>query len=292
MSQLKNVEGVFRKSDPFYEFYRNVSNAGGDTWELVFRSEVVKDDLNPKWKEQSIELSQLCGGDLDLPIRVKVFDHERSGKHVFMGMFETTVTNLVNAHDHNNRSMTLMVDDDEVGTMTVEEAEVALPSDRAASLPAPESAVVFTPKPTFVGYVNGGCKLNVVVAIDFTGSNGNPREPGTLHYIDPNGAYNDYQKAIKSIVGILSKYDEDQKFPVFGFGAKYGGVVRHCFQCGKEAESEGVEGVLESYRTVFSTGLIMSTLSAKSAATDVAAFCIGVNSARVILCSTVPHQPS
>lgn len=97
-----------------------------------------------------------------------------------------------------------------------------------------------------------------VVAIDFTGSNGNPREPGTLHYLDPSGAYNDYQKAIRAIVGILSKYDDDQKFPVFGFGAKYGGIVRHCFQCGPDAEAEGVDGVLDSYRAVFSSGLIMS----------------------------------
>jgi hypothetical protein len=45
---------------------------------------------------------------------------------------------------------------------------------------------------------------------------------------------------------------------VFGFGAKYGGVVRHCFQCGSAAEVKGVAGVLEAYRQVFSSGLVMS----------------------------------
>ena len=258
--QLKNVEGWLRKSDPFYEIYRNVNNAGANTWELVYRSEVVKDNLNPDWKEHTIDLSMLCGGNLDLPIRVKAFDHERSGKHVFMGMFETTVKSLVEAFvdEDVNRGMKLHVEGNETGLMVVEQAEVSLPSDRAVKLSVPAPVVEYKSKPSFVDYINGGCKLNVVVAIDFTGSNGNPREPGTLHYLDPNGGYNDYQKAIRAIVDILAKYDDDKKFPVFGFGAKYGGEVRHCFQCGPEAEAEGVKGVLDAYRAVFSSGLIMS----------------------------------
>eukprot|EP00977_Amphora_coffeiformis_P010849 scaffold2541_cov175-Amphora_coffeaeformis.AAC.5 len=254
---LKNVEGIFRKSDPFYEIFRNVDNAGGDTWELQFRSEVVKDNLNPEWDTQTVELSRLCGGDLDLPIRIKVFDYERSGDHVPMGMIETTVNKLVEAHDEDNRNITLVKEGDEVGEMIVELAEVALPSDRDAELPAPASAVAYEQKPSFVDYINGGCKLSVTVAIDYTGSNGNPMEPGTLHYLDPSG-FNDYQKAISAIVGILSEYDDDQKFPTYGFGAKYDGEVDHCFQCGPEPEPEGVAGVLDAYRSVFSSGLIMS----------------------------------
>jgi len=105
--------------------------------------------------------------------------------------------------------------------------------------------------------VSGGCELNVVVAIDFTGSNGDPRQPGTLHYLHAGGR-NDYEKAISAIVSILEKYDSDRKFPVLGFGAKYGGVVRHCFQCGSTQEVVGVDGVLNAYHQVFQSGLIMS----------------------------------
>lgn len=56
----------------------------------------------------------------------------------------------------------------------------------------------------------------------------------------------------------LAKYDTDQKFPVWGFGAKYKGVVRHCFQCGNEVEVEGVQGIMDAYRGVFRTPLTMS----------------------------------
>ena len=35
-------------------------------------------------------------------------------------------------------------------------------------------------KEMFLDYIAGGCELNVAVAIDFTGSNGDPRQPGKL----------------------------------------------------------------------------------------------------------------
>jgi hypothetical protein len=56
----------------------------------------------------------------------------------------------------------------------------------------------------------------------------------------------------------LGRYDTDQKFSVFGFGAKYGGVIQHCFQVGNSDELDGLLGVLEAYRNVFRTGLTMS----------------------------------
>lgn len=97
------------------------------------------------------------------------------------------------------------------------------------------------------------------MAIDFTGSNGDPRKPGTLHHISRDGrTLNGYEKAITAVGGILSKYDSDQNFPVYGFGAKYDGVVRHCFQVGRSKEVHGVNGILEAYRGVFKTALTMS----------------------------------
>jgi hypothetical protein len=79
-----------------------------------------------------------------------------------------------------------------------------------------------------------------------------------LHHFHSDGSKNDYEKAIHAIVSILEKYDTDKLMPVYGFGAKYGGVVRHCFQCGPKAEVYGVDGVLEAYHKTFESGLIMS----------------------------------
>lgn len=113
-------------------------------------------------------------------------------------------------------------------------------------------------RPQFIDYISGGCELELCIAIDYTGSNGDPRKPGTLHYIHPDGSLNDYEKALTAVGGAIAKYDTDQKFPVWGFGAKYGGVIQHCFQIGEKEELDGIDGVLEAYRNVFRTGLTMS----------------------------------
>jgi hypothetical protein len=70
--------------------------------------------------------------------------------------------------------------------------------------------------------------------------------------------WNDYQKAIIAVGSILAKYDSDGLVPTWGFGAKYGDTVRHCFQCGNEVQANGVQGILEAYRGVFNTPLTMS----------------------------------
>jgi hypothetical protein len=98
-----------------------------------------------------------------------------------------------------------------------------------------------------------------VVSIDFTGSNGAPSQPGTLHYFHSDGGSNDYEKAISSIFDILEKYDADKMFPVFGFGAKYDGVVDHAFQCGESEEVHGTQGVLDAYHATFDSGLTVSS---------------------------------
>jgi len=72
------------------------------------------------------------------------------------------------------------------------------------------------------------------IAIDFTGSNGIPTHPTSLHYMNPQRP-NQYQIAIDAVSRILLNYDSDKKIPVFGFGAKprfstmTSSIVSHCF---------------------------------------------------------------
>lgn len=278
--KLKNTEGFLRKSDPFFELSKKRDSAGGQTWDNVHRSETVMDNLSPSWKEAVVELSTLCDGDLDKPVQVTVYDYESSGKHVLMGAFETTVNGLVRSATggsedpskafimkrkgkETGKVVVLQADVSGVKGATEQMAKMTVSPPPVAARPAATKAAApaFVPSagsPTFVDYVSGGCEIQCTVAIDFTGSNGDPRKPGTLHYLHKDGKKNDYERAISAILKILSKYDSDQKFPVLGFGAKYGGVVRHAFQCGPAAEADGIEGVLNAYHQVFRSGLVMS----------------------------------
>ena len=70
---------------------------------------------------------------------------------------------------------------------------------------------------SFIDYIKSGVKIALSIGIDFTGSNGHPLDIGSLHYI--NGP-NDYERAITACAKLVGYYDDDQIFPVFGFGAK------------------------------------------------------------------------
>jgi hypothetical protein len=61
-------------------------------------------------------------------------------------------------------------------------------------------------------YLRGGTQVTLMVGIDFTGSNGMPHTPGSLHYTNPNypSQLNNYQQAIVSVGSILLNYDRNK----------------------------------------------------------------------------------
>ncbi|KAL2942275.1 Protein BONZAI 3 [Bienertia sinuspersici] len=83
---------------------------------------------------------------------------------------------------------------------------------------------------SFLDYISSGFELNFMVAIDFTASNGNPRSPESLHYINQSGRLNAYQQAIKEVGEVIQFYDSDKRFSAWGFGGRTAdNIVSHCF---------------------------------------------------------------
>ncbi|KAH7578504.1 hypothetical protein JRO89_XS01G0390500 [Xanthoceras sorbifolium] len=71
--------------------------------------------------------------------------------------------------------------------------------------------------------------LTAVLALN-NASNVNPRLPDSLHYLDPSGRPNAYQRAILEVGELLEFYDTDRRFPAWDFGARpIDGPVSHCF---------------------------------------------------------------
>ena len=62
---------------------------------------------------------------------------------------------------------------------------------------------------SFFEYIVGGCQLNFTIGIDFTGSNGDPKMKGSLHYLDPHlpVAYNQYTEALTAVGSVVQDYD-------------------------------------------------------------------------------------
>ena len=107
-----------------------------------------------------------------------------------------------------------------------------------------------------------GCQIHLCVAIDYTSTNGYPYDPNSYHYHSATNSLNDYEETIvtvgNALFGCSNHNCNRSSIPVWGFGAKYDGTVRHIFQCGPTPTVDGVGGVLDAYQSVFQSDFIMS----------------------------------
>ena len=113
------------------------------------------------------------------------------------------------------------------------------------------SKLELTERHSFLEYVFGGCEIGLNIAIDFTGSNGDPKKPSSLHYMH-DMERNEYLKAVKSVGNILQYYDSDKQVPALGYGASIPNQTgtSHCFALNGnifDPEVDGIDGVLEAY---------------------------------------------
>jgi hypothetical protein len=110
--------------------------------------------------------------------------------------------------------------------------------------------VVANERPSLFAYLAGGMEINLSVAIDFTGSNGDPKSSSSLHYVRPDGQPNEYQAATTTVTEILQNFDKDRMFPTFGFGGQFKGRTNHCFPLNGVEENPycaGIPGILSAY---------------------------------------------
>uniref|UniRef100_A0A8C5D911 Copine-4-like n=1 Tax=Gouania willdenowi TaxID=441366 RepID=A0A8C5D911_GOUWI len=211
----------FTKSDPFLEIYRLNEDA---TLQLVYRTETVMNNLNPVWKTFKVSLNSLCSGDHERKLQCTVWDWDSNGKHDYIGEFEATFTEMRGAIDGrqvvqwpciNSKYKTKKKNYKNSGIIILNQCKIIKMH-------------------SFLDYIMGGCQIQFTVAIDFTASNGDPRNSCSLHYIHPFQP-NEYLKALVAVGEICQDYDSDKMFPAFGFGAQippeFKGVVEAYQAC-------------------------------------------------------------
>ncbi|KAM3833846.1 copine-1 [Diretmus argenteus] len=230
---------LFGKSDPFLEFFKQ---GDGGKWQLVHRTEVVKNNLSPSWKKFTIPLQTFCSSDLEKAVKVHCSDYDSDGSHDLIGSFTTNVSELQKAA-HGSP-----VEFDCVHP----EKQKKKKSYKNSGVVRVKSCQLVT-QYTFLDYVMGGCQINFTVGIDFTGSNGDPRSPSSLHYMSQDGL-NQYLSALWSVGQVIQDYDTDKFFPAFGFGAKLPPdyqAANHEFALNfnpSNPHCQGVQGIVEAYR--------------------------------------------
>ncbi|KAM9839662.1 copine-3-like [Aulostomus maculatus] len=223
-------------SDPFLEFYKQTETG----WQLAHRTEVINNNLNPTWRPFRVSLRALCGGDVEKPIKVECYDHHVNGSHDLIGSCRTTLAEM------------------QVGTHVNPVEFECINPKKLKKKDYKNSGIIYIKncqvehEYTFLDYIMGGCQLNFTIGIDFTGSNGDPRTPQSLHYINPEG-FNEYLTAIWAVGNVIQDYDSNKKFPVFGFGAQIppSWQVSHEFPINFNPSNpfcDGIEGVVAAYQ--------------------------------------------
>ncbi len=228
--KIKNMDGLFGHSDPFLRFLR--STPEGEF--LAYETPQVMDNANPVWKPFDIPYAKLCYGKSSEKFTIECWDWQKSGKHQFIGKVQTSIDEL-------SKTQNLDIVDGKgkkAGTLILK-------------------SMVIRSKPNFIEYLRGGESLSFILAVDFTGSNGIPTQPFSLHYLNPDGKLNQYQAAIQAVGEIILSYDADRRIPAFGFGGiphfktLKSSSVNHCFPLNgdpKSPEVSELKGIMEAYK--------------------------------------------
>lgn len=240
------IEGLSKKHGlgPFLTISRKLT-AGGDNWIPVLRSKSSFIQHGKKFllNEMSHNYEKLCRCDDNIPLRFDI-SYEKMGKH---HVAATGISTLAMVQQPPQGRIQL--------SRTTANGCCGGSTDPTLWL----NNRTITQDVTFLDYIIGGCEISLVIAIDFTASNGDPSQRGSLHFCDSMEA-NEYETAIRSVGDILASYDTDQKFPVLGFGAKLPpdySHPSHCFTITEDFIYPGniidntcstIDGVLNAYR--------------------------------------------
>jgi len=285
---LKNVSFP-GKLAPFFELIRSVKEERKRTLLVAYRSDYIKNDLNPEWGTVKIKLNQIINGDKNMPVTLSVSSHDKNGFHKNIGIFHADLNEILfaaNSNTSNGKEFVLTDQGNEAGRILVIEAKIVkekTPPERRrdpegrrctySSRQTPSSywsstrsvgstaSIPLDPVPvpanTFVDYIIGGCELQLCIAVDFGKANGLPHSDTSLHYLRSD-QMNAYETCISEVGKLMLKYNGDTKFATWGFGAKVGGKDQDCFEIGYlREEANGVEEAIKGYRDVFTWGIEM-----------------------------------
>uniref|UniRef100_A0A8C6PYT0 Copine 7 n=1 Tax=Nothobranchius furzeri TaxID=105023 RepID=A0A8C6PYT0_NOTFU len=229
---------LFSKSDPFLEIFR-INDDG--TEQLVHRTEVIKNNLNPVWEPFKVSLMSLCSCNEERKLKCLVWDYDSRGKHDFIGEFFATFREMQKISKEESVLWDCMNPKYKQKKRNYKNSGVVILTDLKLHR-------VYS----FLDYIMGGCQIHFTVAIDFTASNGDPRNSCSLHYINPYQP-NEYLKALIAVGEICQDYDSDKRFSALGFGARIppNYEVSHDFAINfnpDDDECEGIQGVVEAYQ--------------------------------------------
>lgn len=231
----------FGKSDPYLNFKRRFDDGSSH---MIHQTEVKPKTLNPRWSTVLISTQALCGKNMDRPIIIECYDHEKFKKQDdIIGTAQTTLNTLIEQAGGGESTQIPLINEKK-------KLKKGAKYKNSGMLKIWNAKLVL--EPTFLDFIAGGTQLDFAVAVDFTASNGNPRTPGSLHYM-ATGIPNQYEIALRSVLTICQHYNSSKTFEAYGFGAKLPNhqTVSAVFPLDLNRQSSsvvGINGVMNAYR--------------------------------------------
>lgn len=228
------------KSDPYYKLMRVMPGSEGTS--MLHKSEKKMNDLNPTWKPHTVMLHVGSTPWEQVNMFAEVYDWDRYAPHDLIGeatftLRELTMTKVFPIVNKKKKA--------KKGSRYKHSGELVVHRADALEMPS------------FISYLQGGLRLDFVVAVDFTASNKPVDNPQSLHYMDNPNQPSQYYQALHAVGTVLADYLSDGYITALGFGAKLPG-------CGEEASFDfalsgqpnayvyGVQGLLDAYKTALS----------------------------------------
>ncbi|KYO32549.1 copine-7 [Alligator mississippiensis] len=141
---------LFSKSDPFLEIYR-INDDRSE--QLVYRTEVVKNNLSPVWEPFKVSLNSLCSCEDKRRLRCVVWDYDTRGKHDFIGEFFTTFEEMQKATGANKVQWDCMNPKYKIKKRNYKNSGVVILLDLKIHR-------VYS----FLDYIMGGCQIHFTVS--------------------------------------------------------------------------------------------------------------------------------
>jgi len=230
----------FGSADPYLEFHRMGQDDSSSAMLTVkvFSTEVLKRTKNPIWKPIRLGVEALCNGDFDRPLIIKCYDWNSNGTSDLIGEIQTSLNDLVKMQEQSLPLTRPKKLGKTYGTLDVRKS-------------------FLQERHTFIEYVRGGMDIRLLLAIDFTASNGNYLDYGTLHFLREETGKSQYMDALSDVGRIVEVYSEKKEFACWGFGAKVGQekVTSHCFPLTltEDPNVKGIDEVLNTYKSALAS---------------------------------------
>jgi len=129
----------------FFLIFREITRG---KWTPVYKSEIKRPESGAfRWNQVQVGSTDLCGDDIERPIKIEFFKSDTSGKHKLISACDSLTLGVFKAGTTNFQF--------KKGTLETKNLKV----ERQHS---------------FLEYIFGGCEVDLSIAVDFTLSNGDP----------------------------------------------------------------------------------------------------------------------